>query len=135
MTDDRDLDAEIDAAVGDEKIEYLEDGIGPNFRVAIAPNGYIWFSIGADLISTQGYCDAKVARAMARMLVSAADEHDKILAELGAQEELPMANNVIDLSAARESRATDEEKIAEEVAAAHDEAVDDAVVAEAHKFD
>lgn len=134
---DRPQDEAVEAAgydvPEDERVEYLEDGVGPNFRVAIAPNGYIWFSVGVDLISSQGYCDAQVARAMARMLVNAADEHDKIIQEIEAQDMLKDATNVIDLTEAVEAK--DAEVVEADVVAEHDDAVEDAVEAEAKNFD
>lgn len=112
----------------DERVEYLENGIGPNFRVAIAPNGYIWFSVGVDLISTQGYCDSLVARAMARMLTNAAEELDRINNEIEAQKMLSKATNVIDLGTFRQR---DEEQILSDE---HEAAVVDAVTAEARNY-
>lgn len=137
MDEDSGIQEAVDAAVGkDERIEYLEDGVGPNFRVAIAPNGYIWFSLGVDLISTQGYCDGNVARAMAKMLEQAAKEHDRIMVELQAQELLKDATNVVDLSAVRQAKGlTDsDEEAALAVANDHEIAVDDATEAEARDF-
>ena len=132
-----DLKARIEQAVGDPKknVEYLEDGIGPNFRVAIAPNGYIWFNVGVDLVSTQGYCDSKVARAMSRMLASVADEYDRIQTEVRAIEGLKNANNMIQLPLGLDSSGDIDAVVAREIAMEHEVAVDDAVVAAIQRFD
>ena len=131
-----DIDAEVIQAVEEaigqpqenERVKYLENGVGPNVRVAIAPNGYIWFSIGVDLISTQGYCDVLVARAIADMFNNAADERDRIEQEIQAQALLEKATNVIDMSKFRD------EAVGQHVAAEHDQAVEDAAVAEARRY-
>lgn len=136
----------VEEAVGneDEKshVEHLPDNIGPNFRVAIAPNGYIWLSLGFDVVSTQSYCDSSVARAMARMLNEAADEHDRIVQELENRTALEGAANVIEFPVAEDEdgevseiniESADGESAVEE-AAEHQEAVEDAVVAEAEGF-
>ena len=132
-----DLTARLTAAVGESKqnVQYLEDGVGPNFRVALAPNGYIWFSVGVDLISSQGYCDSKVARAMANMLASVADEHDRVHAEIRAIEGLKSATNVIQLPLGLDSTQDVDDAAAREIAAEFEVAEDDAVVAAQLKFD
>lgn len=131
-----DIDNEVSQSVEDvsgepqenERVKYLENGIGPNVRVAIAPNGYIWFSIGVDLISTQGYCDTLVARAIAEMFVNAADERDRLEQEIQAQALLARATNVIDLNGIRDG------VVERQVVQAHDEAIADAVAAEAQSY-
>jgi hypothetical protein len=128
MNEDNEVVQAVEDATGqpqeNERVKYLEGGIGPNVRVAIAPNGYIWFSIGVDLISTQGYCDTQVARAIAEMFINAADERDRLELEIQAQALLAKASNVIDLNKFRD------ETFAQEVSREHDQAVEDAVVAE-----
>lgn len=111
-----------------ERVKYLENGIGPNVRVAIAPNGYIWFSIGVDLISTQGYCDTSVARAIAEMFTNAADERDRLETEIQARALLEKATNVVDLAGFRDR------VVEAEVVEDHDRAVEDAVISEVRGY-
>ena len=132
-----DLSERIKQAVGDTKqnVEYLEDGVGPNFRVALAPNGYIWGSVGVDLISSQFYCDSRVARAMSNMLAKVADEYDKVHAEIRAIAGLQEASNVIQLPLGLGDAQDTDEATAAEIVMEHEAALDDAVVAAEQKFD
>lgn len=139
----------LDAAVGaedtdEENVTRLPNNVGPNAHVAIAPNGYIRFTLGFDLMHTTAFCDASVARGIADMLYEAADAQEEIMEEIQSQEGLKNAANVVNIDdvPAPEAEPAEEESdtnfepadgdVPVEEANAHEEDVKDAVEVDAN---
>lgn len=123
----------IPEADENSEVTHLPDNVGPNFHVSIAPNGYIRFSVGFDLMHASGFCDAEVARGMAEMLLNAAEAQEEVMEQITSQEDLAEASNVIEMPERPAPAEDDTEDSATNVPVEEASATD--VPAEASKFD